>query len=553
MARKIPVTGLQNLPPCATDFIKLVIKKMRYRRNVRAEVMAELTAHFEDELRDCTTDEQKQQTAERLIAEFGDAKLLAVLLRRAKKRCRPLWRTVFARTCQAIVILFICFILYVAWFLTGKPVVTTDYVAQLNKIVRPVADESMNAATLYEKAAELYKESTNEELSKLLHEKYGEITPEEKQRIEKWIAENNKIFDLITTGAQKPYYWQEYKGDAMLAILMPNIAGFRNLSKALRWKIWLSAEQGRYEEAFTNIKVNYKLGQHLKGDVILIEQLVGIAIETLAVGTLRDVLSEYEIDSPNLATFQEDFEQMIAGEDFKVSLKAEKLFMYDEIQRCFTENHFGGGHLYPSRLMALGALGKGNQLSTYEIIFEVISSPEGWLGASQVLFFHPNKQETLQMVESFYDFWEVIAPKTPGQMHIEEFDPEKEAMTIIKGNMLLEFLTPALWKVSELGHRVKMDVEAMLTLIAILRYRQDEGNYPENLEELITSGYLNKLPIDAWSDKSLVYRKTDNNFILYGIGRNFEDDGGEVARRDDGRIKLWADDGDWVFWPVPQN
>ena len=553
MARKLPDTDLQNLPACAAKFIKLVIKKMRYRKKVRSDVQAELVAHFKDELKDCKTDEQRQQKAERLIADFGDAKLLAVLLRRAKKRCRPLWRTVFARTCQVIVILFICFILYVAWFLTGKPVVTTDYVAQLNRIVRPVADESMNAATLYEKAAELYKGSTDEEFSKLLQEKYGETTPEEKQRIEKWIAENNKIFDLIMTGAQKPYYWQEYKGDAMMAILIPNLADFRKLAKALRWKIWLAAEQGRYEGAFTNIKVSYKLGQQLKGDVILIEQLVGIAIETLAVGTLRDVLGEYEIDSPKLATLQEDFEQMIASEDFKVSLKAEKLFMYDEIQRCFTEDRFGGGHLYPSRVMALGALGNGNQLSTYEIIFEVISSQEGWLGAAQVLFFHPNKQETLQMVESFYDFLEVIVPKTPGQMHIEEFDPEKEAMTIIKGNMLLEFLTPALWKVSELGHRVKMDVEATLTLIAILRYRQDKGGYPENLEELITGGYLKRLPIDAWSDKPLVYRATDNNFILYSIGRNFEDDGGERGKDEKGRVRLWTDDGDWVFWPVPQN
>ena len=82
-----------------------------------------------------------------------------------------------------------------------------------------------------------------------------------------------------------------------------------------------------------------------------------------------------------------------------------------------------------------------------------------------------------------------------------------------------------------------------------MRYRQDEGNYPENLEELITGGYLKQLPIDAWSDKPLVYRRTDNNFILYGIGRNFEDDGGEVVRRDDGRVQQYADEGDWVFWP----
>jgi hypothetical protein len=110
MAKESPKTDLQNLPAPAAEFIKLVIKKMRYRRKVRADVMAELAAHFEDELKGFTNDEERQQKAPRLIDEFGDAKLLAVLLRRAKKRCRPLWRTVVARTFQTAGILILCLV-----------------------------------------------------------------------------------------------------------------------------------------------------------------------------------------------------------------------------------------------------------------------------------------------------------------------------------------------------------------------------------------------------------------------------------------------------------
>ena len=108
MAKKLSYADLQNLPECAKDFIKLVIKKMRYRKKVRDEVMAELIAHFEDELQSCATDEEKEQKAQQLIGKFGDVKLLATLLRRAKKRCRPLWREIIARVAQGIVILFVC-------------------------------------------------------------------------------------------------------------------------------------------------------------------------------------------------------------------------------------------------------------------------------------------------------------------------------------------------------------------------------------------------------------------------------------------------------------
>ncbi|MHC4728108.1 MAG: hypothetical protein ACYS17_12870, partial [Planctomycetota bacterium] len=89
MVRENGKSDLQNLPSCAVEFIKQVLKKMRYRRKIRRDVQAELAAHFVDELKDCATDEDKQQKAKQLIADFGDVKLLAVLLRRAKKRCRP--------------------------------------------------------------------------------------------------------------------------------------------------------------------------------------------------------------------------------------------------------------------------------------------------------------------------------------------------------------------------------------------------------------------------------------------------------------------------------
>ena len=100
-----------KLPACAEEYIQLIVKKMRYRRKVRQEVQEELTAHFTDELKDCETDEDRQQKAKQLIAEFGDVKLLAVLLRRAKKRCRPLWRTAVVRSFQVFGIIVIYFII----------------------------------------------------------------------------------------------------------------------------------------------------------------------------------------------------------------------------------------------------------------------------------------------------------------------------------------------------------------------------------------------------------------------------------------------------------
>src|SRR4030065_586584 len=144
------------LPATVREYIAALVKKMRYRRKVRDDVEAELKAHFEDELKDCKSGEEKEQKARQLLSDFGDLKLLAILLRRAKKRCRPLWRTVIARTFQAIGAVIACFIFYTIWFSFGEPTIRVDYVQLLNRLNQPQVRNQDNAWPHYEKAIELY-------------------------------------------------------------------------------------------------------------------------------------------------------------------------------------------------------------------------------------------------------------------------------------------------------------------------------------------------------------------------------------------------------------
>jgi len=143
--------------------------------------------------------------------------------------------------------------------------------------------------------------------------------------------------------------------------------------------------------------------------------------------------------------------------------------------------------------------------------------------------------------------------KTPGQIRAEGIDTEKETMEIIEGNILLQIFASALTRMNEIANRNKIEVYATVTLLALLRYEKDNGSYPNDLQQLITAGYLRQLPMDSFSDKPLVYRKTDDDFILYSVGPNFTDEGGEYSRNSKGQIKNWLDNGDTVFWPLPES
>jgi len=536
---------LQNLPACAVEYINLVIKKMRYRKKVRIEVMAELAAHFEDELRDCKTDEEKEQKAQKLIEQFGDAKLLGTLLRRAKKRCRPLWRTVLVRTFQAVSVFLI---IYLIWFSSGRPVITVDYVAELNKLARPTADESLNAAPLYQKAAELLErhlKSSDKILDLIVSKKYEDANSEQKQLVEKWLTDNKEILDLVVAGTQKPYYWESYKGESIYEVPLPNLSRFRTLAYSLRWRIRLSAEQGWYENAFDDIKNSYRFGRHIrKGDKLLIEQLVGIAIEALSVQTLRSILGEYQIDSSKLTQLQKDFEQIITDENFAISFKAEKLCRYDWLQRCYTEGGPGGGHPYSLAFRKMVEINQG--INAKKTWFADYCKNLG-TAISFLLGLSPGRTETLKSVNDLYDFFDSeFALKTPVQVQAQKTEIDKRVKQLTGRNFLIRLTVPAFEKVFEISSRLKTDVEGTLTIIALLRYRQDKGRYPQNLDELKQAGYIKEIPIDAFSDKPLVYKKTDDNFILYSVGLNFKDDGGRL-------VKMWSDEGDAVFWPVKKN
>ncbi|OHB55487.1 MAG: hypothetical protein A2173_03280 [Planctomycetes bacterium RBG_13_44_8b] len=210
MAKKNKNVDLSNLPSCAAEFIELVIKRMKYRRKVQQDVQAELAAHFEDELKSCTTTDEKEQKARKLVAEFGDVETLAILLRRAKKRCRPLWRTVVARTFQTIGILILCFAIYTIWFLTGKPAITVDYLSLLNDMSRPQVRDEDNAWPHYQKAINLYVEpvrigvveellsyrNSPSRLDKVL--KFTDLNKDEQAKTIQWIKENQKYWDNLT-------------------------------------------------------------------------------------------------------------------------------------------------------------------------------------------------------------------------------------------------------------------------------------------------------------------------------------------------------------------
>ena len=102
--------------------------------------------------------------------------------------------------------------------------------------------------------------------------------------------------------------------------------------------------------------------------------------------------------------------------------------------------------------------------------------------------------------------------------------------------------------------RVEMAKQAAIAAIALKRYQLKRGNYPPDLNSLVPE-FISAVPLDPVDGQPLRYRlNADGTFLLYSIGENGKDDGGDPALEKDIKSSSfgWQNPRarDWV-WPQP--
>lgn len=81
---------------------------------------------------------------------------------------------------------------------------------------------------------------------------------------------------------------------------------------------------------------------------------------------------------------------------------------------------------------------------------------------------------------------------------------------------------------------LEADMEARLSTVrtglAIERYRtQHQNRLPETLKQIVPE-YLKNLPLDPFDGKPLRYKRLTKGFVVYSIGRDLKDDGGQESQ-----------------------
>jgi hypothetical protein len=544
-----------TLPQILLDYIDTLINSVGTKK-VQFEVAEELRYHFMDAMGGSESDRNNKEFAKELIEDFGDAKMLGKLIKRGKKRCRPLWQKVLLRTLFTLCGLIVFMIIYGIWFFTGEPTFNVDYLARLNEMTKPVATAGQNAWPDYEKAISLYVkpeqvDKNNDSIAEIVgrtigNEKYlpfGELPSEKQALVIEWIDRNQQAWEQYQIASDKDYSYREYTvGDdeghpMLLAVLVPYLSEIKDLAKLGIWRSEKQTSENKPAQATQTCLSVIRSGLHWdnhKGT--LIEQLVGQAIMKLGHIQLISIVARGELSSDDMAEIQNQLNDIFTGGFPQMSMKAEQLTIEDFVQHSFTKGGPGGGHILPKIYLQLS--GNEEELA--------------YIGAGLI---HAGRDKTLALADKLYDQMEKVIKASPYEIHTGKIQSQSiETIMDSHGKWrytLLWILLPAIDRVGEIRYNYKALHDATLTILAAKRRQLDKGELPESLEQLQIEGYLKQLPPDPYSEGILTYAKRNGDFLLYSIAGDFKDNGGNQTPDDPWARKEQG--GDRVFWPIQQR
>jgi len=235
----------------------------------------------------------------------------------------------------------------------------------------------------------------------------------------------------------------------------------------------------------------------------MIDYLVGIACISIGTQTAFDGVYRNNYPANELKRFLKGLDGVRSRlPDFAHAMKCEKAFGLATID--------DGMRLGPQSITAMGGpIRKSSplQLRAFRIIL-------------------PDRAIKKDMA-AYYDRL-IAAAGRPYHLPEGRLDDKKLLAQIKPWNILGHMLLPAVTRVRAEAENCRASIEMLRIAVAIKMFQQEVGEYPDNLKLLTANKFLKGLPVDPLSGKPFIYKLKEGEFVLYSIGANLKDDGGDI-------------------------
>lgn len=355
-------------------------------------------------------------------------------------------------------------------------------------------------------------------------------TAKEQTHMAAWLKANEKPLAVVVQATKRSHYFSPLvpsrPNDGLVTALLPGVQKCRELATALVARAMLRAGQGDLDGAWQDLLACHRLGRLLARGGTLIEGLVGIAINAIAVRADLAFLGRTRLSAKQIQNCLDDLQKLPPMPAMADKVDLAERFMFLELVTMIDRggiqclNVLGGGRGIPNDLADRflenidwdPALKNGNR----------------WydrLVAAMRLKDRAAREKKLSTMEAELKALKGRFSETDKLLEILGGKQAPTAKGKIVGDILICLLVPAVRKVQSAADRTGQIQDNLSLAFALAWYQRDHGRYPEKLDALAPK-YLPQIPQDVFAGKSLVYRPTKKGYLLYSVGVNGKDDGG---------------------------
>ena len=356
----------------------------------------------------------------------------------------------------------------------------------------------------------------------------------------------------------------------------PIVASLEDFSKGLgrlpatrQWAYLLVAAgnntlaEGNANETIEKYLAALRMGQHMSWQLSSVDMLVGIAIKALGLGgidnfVVREDANETYLSQVEHAVFQIRHDWC---SDLPGFVDSEKLMLKNMLGELFYEVNSKGkvrfSHDPLARIREQTQKHLSNEIDDDAEIFSGYWFKKLFKAYTILYWFYaPQTPEKLSKIvdAGFEKNYTMTEPdfdwsKKPQIVPIESLYQYK--MNIRNHIQLVSRMNmETYYGLHDIYLQNLAKQRGTLLIIALRRYKNANGHWPENLEDI-----KNTAPIEIFTDPlngdSFVYKLTEDNFTLYSKGKNGIDEGGvqETKFNDDYR-KIEKIKDDLMIWPT---
>ena len=323
-----------------------------------------------------------------------------------------------------------------------------------------------------------------------------------------------------------------YDADPPAEILLPQLAMVKRCSQMLQLRTLAELQSDQADKALSDVKLSFRLIDSVRTEPFLISHLVRIAMMQITLQPVWEGLVEHKWSDAQLSELNQEMAKLDFLADYEFSMRGERALSIANVEHLRRKRDF------PGMFYSGGSDVDSQSIQPGKILFHLVPSS----------VFYQNELAIARMHQ------QCLLPVVDVQQHIASPEIARQAVSAIEklrehwspNNVIACMMLPALEAAATKYVYAQASVDLARTACALERYRLAHGEYPETLDAL-TPQFIEKVPHDIIGRQPFHYRRTaDGKFLLYSVGWNETDDGGEESpQKTYGRIDYSK--GDWVW------